>query len=240
MDQRAEGIARRFELPMLVVALLVIPVLIVEESSLGDPWAMIASVANWLIWFAFLFEAVVMLSVVPDRWAWIRENPFVLPVVALTPPFAPAGMQAARVFRLFRLLRLARSFRLITRFFSLEGLKWAAVATAFLVVACGTAFEAVEPNSPNNSSPWDGIWWAFTAISTGGFGDIQPETDAGRAIAIFLIIVGVGFIVMLTAAMAQMFVERSVQSDIDEHEDHVLTELRELREQVARLEQKLS
>jgi hypothetical protein len=37
MDERSERIARRFDMPMLVAALLVVPVVAVEQSSLGEP-----------------------------------------------------------------------------------------------------------------------------------------------------------------------------------------------------------
>jgi hypothetical protein len=38
MDERSERIARRFQWPMLVAALLVIPVIVIEESNFGEPW----------------------------------------------------------------------------------------------------------------------------------------------------------------------------------------------------------
>lgn len=215
--------------------------IVVEESTLGEPWQTIAGIGNWAIWLAFAFESAVMLYVVPKRWEWIKQNPFSLPIVILTPPFAPAILQASRAFRLGRLFRLAGSFRLIRRYFNLEGLKWAAVLTVFLVLAAGTAFAAIENGKGGQDlSPWDGFWWALTTITTGGFGDIRPQTDAGRVIAIVLIVTGVGFVVMLTAAMAQMFVARGVQEDVQTHEDHVIAELREVRDRLDRIERRLS
>jgi hypothetical protein len=46
MDERSERIARRFEKPMLVAALLVIPVLFIEESTVGEPLDAIAVALN--------------------------------------------------------------------------------------------------------------------------------------------------------------------------------------------------
>lgn len=66
MDERALRFQRAFELPMLVAALLVIPVIAVEQSDVGDPWRGIASVVNWAIWIAFATEVVVMLAVVRE------------------------------------------------------------------------------------------------------------------------------------------------------------------------------
>jgi voltage-gated potassium channel len=236
VDERSLKWERRFEIPMLVVAFLVIPVLILQESDVEGTWRTIADVGNWLIWLAFAFEAAVMLYVVPNRWAWIRDNPFSLPIVILTPPFAPPSLQAARVFRLLRLLRLGRSFRLIRRFFSPTGLKWAALVTGFVVLGGAAAFEAVEEDQ--GLSLWDGLWWATTTVTTVGYGDISPTTDEGRLIAIAIMLVGIGFVAMLTAAMAQLFVARAVEEEVEPREDAMLTELRGIQERLERLEER--
>lgn len=49
MDERSQRIAQRFEMPMLVVAQLVIPLLLIQESPVGEPWDTIAAGMNWLI-----------------------------------------------------------------------------------------------------------------------------------------------------------------------------------------------
>jgi len=66
--------AKRFELPILIAAVLVIPVIVLEESDVGDTWKTIGGVANWAIWLVFALEVVAMLAVVPSRWRWVREN----------------------------------------------------------------------------------------------------------------------------------------------------------------------
>src|SRR5918993_1640106 len=137
MDERSERIARRFELPMLIAALLVIPVIVIEESPVGEPWDTIASVLNWAIWLAFLTEAVVMLAVVPDRKAWLRRHPIEVIVVLLTPPLLPASLQSLRVLRLARLLRLVPLVRLGPRLFSIEGLRYTALLAVLTVFAGG-------------------------------------------------------------------------------------------------------
>jgi voltage-gated potassium channel len=65
---------KRFEAPIVVAALLVIPVIVLEETSTSEPWDTIAIVANWLIWLVFALELAVMLSVVPNRRAWLRAH----------------------------------------------------------------------------------------------------------------------------------------------------------------------
>ena len=42
VDQRSEQMERRFEVPVIIAALLVIPVIVIEESSFGEPWEKLA------------------------------------------------------------------------------------------------------------------------------------------------------------------------------------------------------
>jgi hypothetical protein len=98
--ERSERIAARFELPMLVASLLVIPIIAIEQSDVSEPWDTIGAVLNWTTWAAFLAEAVTMLAVVPDRSRWLRDHPLEVAIVLLTPPFLPPTLQATRVFRL--------------------------------------------------------------------------------------------------------------------------------------------
>jgi voltage-gated potassium channel len=128
VNTRAERWERRFDLPIVVGALLVIPILIAEQTEPGEPWETLAVVGNWLVWLLFLAEVVVMLAVVPDRGLWLRSHPLEVAIVVLTPPFLPASLQALRVFRLLRLLRLVVAVRYARRLFSLGGLRYASLS----------------------------------------------------------------------------------------------------------------
>lgn len=47
MDERSERWARRFELPLLIAALLVIPMLALDQADLGEPWETVELVLDW-------------------------------------------------------------------------------------------------------------------------------------------------------------------------------------------------
>ena len=198
---------------MLVAALLVVPVIAIEQSSAAEPWRSSAEVLNWAIWVAFATELLVMLVVVPDRWAWIRRHPIEVVIVVLTPPFLPASLQGARVLRLLRLLRLIRVAQPAKAVFSLEGLRWASLLAVMTALGGGAAFAYAEGAE---LSTWDGVWWAITTMTTVGYGDIYPETTLGRFIAVTVMIVDIGFIAILTAALAERFVAREVETEAEE------------------------
>jgi voltage-gated potassium channel len=172
----------------------------------GQPWETVGVALNWAIWLAFAAEVAIMLRVVPDRGRWLRDHPLDLAIVilTLTPPFLPPALQSARVFRLLRLLRLVRAGTLARHVFSTQGVRDAAVLTLLAVLGGGAAFAAVE----QDVSAWDGVWWAITTVTTVGYGDVAVSTDGGRIIGICLMITGIGFVAVLTAAAADRFVRQ--------------------------------
>ena len=213
------------------MALLVIPTIAIEESNVAQPWDTTASVLNWAIWSAFVAEVVIMLRVVPDRGRWLREHPLELAIVVLTPPLLPASLQAARVFRLLRLLRLLRLAKLARRMFSTDGIRDASVLALMTILGGGTAFATIENgHQAQPVSAWDGVWWAVTTVTTLGYGDLAPRTDAGRVIAIIIMLVGIGFIAILTAAAAGRFLreqqaEATALANVELRLDEVLQRL---------------
>lgn len=230
MTARAERIERSFEIPVLVSALLVIPVLVIEESNVAQPWDGIAATANWLIWIVFASELAVMTAL--RGWRWPAANPLAVAIVVLTPPFLPASLQAAGILRLLRLLRLFRLAPLARRTFTLVGLRYAAVLALVTVLAGGTAFAAVE----KEPTAWDGIWWAITTMTTVGYGDLSPETDAGRLIGIAVMVIGIGFLSMLIGATADRFLGAG---EPDTEQAEALHEMRAINARLARIEARL-
>ncbi|KGX89426.1 ion transporter [Pontibacillus halophilus JSM 076056 = DSM 19796] len=64
--------------------------------------------------------------------------------------------------------------------------------TAILVVVSSALITFIEPNQFETF--YDGLWWVMTTVTTVGYGDYSPATGAGRWVAIFLYIFGIGLI----------------------------------------------
>jgi len=226
VDERSLQWERRFEWPMVIAALLVIPLLVIEESDLGQPWAAIGVLLNWGTWLAFVIEAAVMIAVTPKPWEWVKRHPIDVAVIFLSPPFIPGSWA---LFRLLRLLRLFRIFSL-RNLLSLEGVRYAAFLALFVVLIGGAFFSVVETNQ--NLSAWDGIWWAITTVTTVGYGDTAPETDAGRTIAMVVMAAGIGFVALVTAFVAERFIKADTEAEAERVESDVLAELRSVSDRI--------
>jgi voltage-gated potassium channel len=230
VDVRAERLERAFDWPLTIAALLVAPVLVIHDGDYGEPWETIGTVLDWAIWLAFLAEVVVMLAVASDRRTWTREHLLDLAIVVLTPPFLEA-LAPVRLLRLLRLLRLFRLAPLLRRVGSAEGLRYAALLAAITAVAGGAAFSALE----EGHSTAEGVYWAVTTMTTVGYGDLSPVTDGGKVLAIVVMLVGIGFVAILTAAIAQRFLAPEVEQ-VEEEESVALAELREITARLDRIE----
>ena len=108
--------------------------------------------------------------------------------------------------------------------FSTEGVRDAAVLTLIAVLGGGAAFAAVEKNE--DLSGWDGVWWAIQTVTTVGYGDTPVTTDAGRVIAICLMVTGIGFVAVLTAAAAERFLRFGREEDMRAHDERLAIEAR--------------
>ncbi|GAQ19687.1 voltage-gated potassium channel Kch [Oceanobacillus picturae] len=64
------------------------------------------------------------------------------------------------------------------------------LATLTLVLASSYFIYYLEPDT--FVSPFEGLWWTMTTVTTVGYGDISPVTVAAKVFAMFLYIVGIG------------------------------------------------
>jgi voltage-gated potassium channel len=198
---RAEVIERRLKLPLLVATLLVIPVMILQASDVPDGWTLVGYIGDWVIWLTFLAEVVLMLRVVPDRGQWIRKHPLDFMIVVLTPPVTPAVLRSVRILRLLRLVRLFRLAPLLRSVFTIQGVEYAAFLGFLTLIAGGQAFASLE-----NKLLSDGLYWAISTMTTVGYGDVTAKTQEGKLLSAVVMLVGIGFVAVVTGAIAQRFV----------------------------------
>ena len=229
-EARAARFDKFFQVPIFVAALLVIPVIVIEQVHVSHGVKTFGSALNWVIWTAFAIELVVMLVVVPDRMRWLRSHPLEAAIVLLTPPLLPASLQALRLFRLLRVLRLTVLVKEYRRLSTMEGIQGAAVVAAVAAFGGGAIFSEVE----KGYSVWDGVWWAITTMTTVGYGDLSPHTTAGRLVGVALMFIGIGFVALLTGAIAQRFLSPQIHESVEAAEAEVAADVGDIRAELVR------
>ena len=82
----------------------------------------------------------------------------------------------------------------------------ASVTTTITLVA-GLLMTVVDHN--NFPTLPSGLWWAVQTVTTVGYGDHVPTTAAGQLMAAAVMLIGIGFVTVITASITSSFVERS-------------------------------
>ncbi len=85
-----------------------------------------------------------------------------------------------------------KSWNLLISYLRLPVLIRILLVGSTMILLFGTVIHFVEPKTFHNL--FDGIWWAIVTAATIGYGDIVPETTAGKVVAILLILLGTGFV----------------------------------------------
>ena len=189
----------------LFLALLLVPVLLLEGSSTEPDIVRLAGALNALIWLAFALDYVIDLWRARDRGAYVRSHWFDLALVVVSPPLlVPPEAQALRVLRAARLLRAFAAIGVMYDTLGRPLTRNAAlviVGVLFVVIlAGGLLMQWVEPATfPNVLT---GYAWAIATLVTAGHAAPEPLTAAGRAISATIVVLGLGSFVALAASLA--------------------------------------
>ena len=200
----ASRVEAKLQLPLMIAAALTLPSVILMETRETGALLTISTILNWGTWLVFALDVVLMLILVPNRWKYIKTHPIEIAIVILTPPVLPASFQLLRMLRLLRLLRLLKLAQFSRKAFSTQGLAYAALMTVTVAIVGGSLYRAFEAKN-QDLNEWEGMYWAVTTMMTVG-SDYQTTTTASQVIEIVILIAGVGFISMLTGALAHRFV----------------------------------
>jgi voltage-gated potassium channel Kch len=126
----------------------------------------------------------------------------------------PGQFKILRIFRILRAGRLLRAYggkRMVKEFVSNRGGS-ALLSMIFLMILIlefgGVALLLVESESPdaNIKNAFDVLWYIYVTVTTVGYGDRYPVTNAGRAIGVVIMTIGVGLFGTLTAFLAHTFI----------------------------------
>ena len=82
-----------------------------------------------------------------------------------------------------------------------------ATVTTTITVAAGLLMTVIDHKGfPSLGS---GLWWAVQTVTTVGYGDHVPETTTGQLLAAFVMLLGIGFVTVITASITGAFVART-------------------------------
>jgi voltage-gated potassium channel len=203
----------RYPMTVLGIAWLVVGIIVVTTKVNGTTSTALVGTL-FALWALLLAEYLVRLVVTPDRRGYLKRR-WVEPVTVVAPPFQ--GWHLIGIEKMGLLLQEAGlRLQFILRHHSLFRVLIAAFGTLVLGAWLVMLFEGHAKNSNIHNYP-DALWWAIVTVTTVGYGDRYPVTTGGRAVAVVLMLVGIGLIGTLTATVASVFVKEHTDANREEY-----------------------
>lgn len=207
-----------YEIVMALLSILVVTILIIDLSyTLPKNIIVIFSVIDNIILVIFCVDYFTRLFISKDKIRFIKSN--VVDLISIIP--VNSAFQSLRIFRLTKMLKFVKFIKIfkslalllkfrkyIDKFLKTNNFNYIIWITLFTLFLGAMGIHFAEGISIGNS-----FWWSFVTISTVGYGDISPVTPIGRIIAGIIMLVGIGFLGMLTATIATFFLNKNYSTN---------------------------
>lgn len=187
------------------IALLIVlssSIFVLETYEMAARWRWILNGLDWAILSVFTVEYLLRVWTAERWWQYVFSLYGLVDLVAIFPfVLGFLDMRFVRLLRWLRILRLARFLgdrALIGRLTAADTL--AVVRIVFTLIAivfiyAGIIFQVEQHYHPQTFRTFlDAAYFAVVTMTTVGYGDITPVSDAGRLCTILMILTGIALI----------------------------------------------
>lgn len=187
---------------MVVLALISILIIILDYAQVINIALFPYNLIDNGIWLIFVIDYFVRFLVAKNKKEFFQNNFFdLLSIIPVSGIFA--FFRIGRLTRLVRLLRVVRLVGLTGRlkgFLKTNGLIYYLYISFALLMVSSCVYSVSEHTNLENA-----FWWSLTTATTVGYGDMTPKTGLGRIAAVILMLVGIGFVGMVTSSITSSF-----------------------------------
>ena len=215
---------RFFDVALILCILASVLVVMLDSVSwINARYGRLLLAAEWFFTIIFTIEYVLRLACIGRPSAYAGSFFGVVDLLAVLPTYISVVLPSSRYLLVIRLLRVLRIFRVLkfVQFVSeASQLRRALIASrrkisVFLfavltvVVILGSFMYVLEGEQHGFTSIPKSVYWAIVTLTTVGYGDISPQTEAGQALAALIMILGYSIIAVPTGIvsveMAQVY-----------------------------------
>jgi len=204
---------KTFDVVLLVCILLsIVAVLLESVAEIAEVYGTALRAAEWTFTILFTIEYLLRLISVGRPLRYALSFFGLVDLLAIVPTYFSlviAGSQSLIVIRALRLLRVFRVLKLAHFVGEARMLRAALRASSTkivvflgtvltLVLIIGAFMYLIEGEEGGFTSIPQSIYWAIVTMTTVGYGDISPQTVAGKALASLVMILGYGIIAVPT------------------------------------------
>lgn len=198
-----------------VISLIVFSVIAVFLESIGpvrERFGEQLRAAEWAFTGLFTLELLLRLFAVRRPVRYVTSFYGLVDLLAILPTYLSLFVPGAQYLLTIRILRLLRIFRILKLTAYISGgrvivsalrssrqkISVFLVAVLTIVTVVGALMYAIEGEEHGFTSIPISIYWAIVTMTTVGYGDLSPQTPAGKLLASAVMILGYGIIAVPT------------------------------------------
>ncbi len=223
-DTRA---GRLFDLGLIAAIIFSVLVVVIDSvAALSARFGDAFDVLQWSFTLLFTIEYLLRLACVKQPLRYATSLYGIIDLMACVPTYIAFFVPEAHALldiRILRLLRLFRLLKLVQYVNEYQALLAALAASRrkilvflsfvmLVVLLLGTLMYVVEGPEHGFTSIPTAVYWAITAVTTVGFGDIVPKTDVGRTIASIMMLIGWGTLAVPTGIISAELTARRTRA----------------------------
>ncbi|HSM81279.1 MAG TPA: ion transporter [Nodosilinea sp.] len=183
-------------------------------SPVVDEWL---NILDWIIVLAFTLEYGLRLWVAQRPWHYAFSLYGMIDLIAILPSWVGVfDIRFLRFFRSLRILRLVRIFnnRLwfgqVTSTDSLILIRILFTLGAIIFIYSGLIFQVEHPRNAEDFGTFlDALYFAVVTMTTVGYGDVTPISEAGRGLTVMMILTGIALIPTQLSSLIRQLVKVS-------------------------------
>ncbi|MBQ2962740.1 ion transporter [Methanobrevibacter sp.] len=212
---------------MIVIDLILITLTLISEVPDNMYYGII--VFDTALCIILLIEFFTRMWIAEDKRRFFLKNwTELIAAIPFDLIMLPFVLNYARFLRLIRVLKFIKVIALFSQFFEtmdvyLKKTHLDEIFGVTLLVVLGSTL-GLYLFDPSINSLFDSLWFVLSTITTVGYGDILPQSGAGRMIGLFILIVGVLIFSTVTGAIASYFARRVLLNEdfnITENDDNI-------------------
>ena len=202
LEDTATNIGLWSNLIILGLILLSSAIFVAQTYPINSQLRIILNIADLVILIVFTIEYCLRLWSAKNRLQFFFRFFSLIDLVAILPLFLGfMDIRFIRLFRWFRILRIVRFWKIETKLFGIKAQDGIVLARIFLTlfslifVYAGLIYQVEhEVNGEGLQTFFDAFYFVVVTMTTVGYGDVTPLSQAGRAMTLLMIFTGVLFI----------------------------------------------